>query len=424
MRLPLAYGHDGFELDLPEAEFAPTVILPRAAQAHPDPEAAFLAAVRQPHNAPSLAELVRNRRPRRVVIAIADHTRPVPDRLLIPWLITEMGIREEDLTILVGTGTHRAPTADELHRMLGPLADRVRVVSHDCKDQAALVHVGRSSCGGECWLNREWVEADLRLATGFIEPHFYAGFSGGSKAIVPGISGIETVRHFHRSTLIAHPNTTWGDVYGNPLQRLTREMAGFCPPDFIVNVTLNLDKQITAIFAGEMIAAHNAGCAVALHEAMQPVTRRFPVVITTNSGQPLDQNFYQTGKGISAATRIVEPGGTIVVVSQCANGLPAEGNFKTLLADPRPNAEYLEGIMATTQTRHDQWAVQTLLQCLAKAEIILYSQLSAADRLLSRTKHTDDVAATLRELRRRHGAERLPLAVLPMGPLTIPNPPA
>lgn len=424
MRLPLAYGHDGLQLDLPDAEFDATVILPRAAAAHPDPQAGFLAAVRQPYNSPPLAELVRSRRPRRIAIAIADHTRPVPDKLLIPWLIAEMGVREEDITVLIGTGTHRAPTAAELQRMLGPLAERLHIVNHDCKDQASLVQVGRSSCGGECWLNRAWVEADLRLATGFIEPHFYAGFSGGSKAIVPGISGLETVRHFHRSTLIAHPNTTWGDVQRNPLQRLTREMAGLCPPDFIVNVTLNLDKQITAIFAGEMIAAHNAGCTVALHEAMQPVDRLFPVVLTTNSGQPLDQNFYQTGKGISAAARIVEPGGTIVVVSQCAAGLPAEGNFKTLLADPRPNAEFLAGIMATTQTRHDQWAVQTLLQCLAKADIILYSQLSAADRPLTRTKHTDDVAATLRELRQRHGAQRLPLAVLPMGPLTIPQPPA
>lgn len=424
MRLPLAYGHDGFQVDLPDAEFDATVILPRAAAAHPDPQAAFLAAVRQPHNAQPLAELVRSRQPRRIAIAIADHTRPVPDKLLIPWLITEMGVREEDITVLIGTGTHRAPTAAELQRMLGPLAERLRIVSHDCKDRSSLVLVGRSSCGGECWLNRAWVEADLRLATGFIEPHFYAGFSGGSKAIVPGIAGLETVRHFHRSTLIAHPNTTWGDVHRNPLQQLTREMAGLCPPDFIVNVTLNLDKQITALFAGEMIAAHNAGCAVALHEAMQPVDRLFPVVLTTNSGQPLDQNFYQTGKGISAAARIVEPGGTIVVVSQCAAGLPAEGNFRTLLADPRSNADYLAGIMATTQTRHDQWAVQTLLQCLAKADIILYSQLSAADRPLTRTRHTDDVAATLRELRQRHGAPRLPLAVLPMGPLTIPQPPA
>lgn len=420
MHLTLAYGTDGLALDLPDQDFAPTVILPRDPPAHPDPQAAFRTAVRQPHGALPLAELVRQKKPRRIAIAIADHTRPVPDHLLLPWLVEEMGVADTLVTVLVGTGTHRAPTADELKRMLGPAAGRFRVISHDCQAAADLVRVGTSSCGGECWLNRHWVEADLRLATGFIEPHFYAGFSGGSKAIVPGLAGLQTVRHFHRAALIAHPGTTWGDLRGNPLQKLTREMTALCPPDFIVNVTLGLHKRITAVFAGALTAAHDAGCAIALHEAMQPVTRRFPVVVTTNSGHPLDQNFYQTVKGISAAARIVEPGGSIVVASRCAAGLPPEGEFGKLLADPRPNAALLAAIQATTETRHDQWQVQTLLQCLAQAEITLFSQLGPADRVLTRTRHTDDIFATLRELRAKHGGGRLPLAVLPMGPLTIP----
>jgi len=419
--IQLSYGETGLPLELDEARFATTVILPADPPAHPDPKAAFVAAVAAPFAARSLAELGRGLKAgARVAIAIADHTRPVPDRLLVPWIVETLGVRDEQVVILIGTGTHRGSTPDELKRMLGDAAGRFRIINHDCQDAANLVLVGRSSCGGECWLNRAWVEADFRIGTGFIEPHFFAGFSGGSKSIVPGIAGLKTIQHFHRSRLIAHPGTTWGDVARNPLQALTREMTALCPPHFIVNVTLNLTKQITAVFAGETIAAHNAGCAMAVHEAMQSVARRFPVVVTTNSGYPLDQNFYQTVKGISAASRIVEPGGTIVVASRCNAGLPNEGEFRKLLSDPRSSSELLQAILANEKTPHDQWQVQTLLQCLEQAEIILYSSLSADDRRATRTKHTDDVERTLEDLRTKHGQARLAVAVMPMGPLTIP----
>nr|MBA3707451.1 DUF2088 domain-containing protein [Planctomycetota bacterium] len=271
------------------------------------------------------------------------------------------------------------------------------------------------------WINRAYVDADLRLATGFIEPHFYAGFSGGSKAIVPGIAGLRTVQHFHRASIIAHPRTTWGDIASNPLQALTREMVALCPPDFIVNVTLNLAKAITGVFAGEVRAAHDAGSTRAIAEAMVTVPRSFPVVVTTNSGYPLDQNYYQTVKGISAAARIVEPGGTILVASECRNGLPREGEAAAILATPKPSAELLASILASTHTRHDQWQVQTLLQCLAKARVVLHSTLSAEDRALTRVAHTDDLMATLDQLQRAWPSGKLPVAILPMGPLTIPS---
>lgn len=420
----MAYGERGYDLALDDALIEATVILPVDPPALADAHAAFLTAVRASHGTPPLSTLVRaalaevRGRAPRVVIAIADHTRPVPDHLLIPWLVEELGVPDSAVTILIGTGTHRGSTPDELKRMLGPAAGRFAVVNHDCHDPA-LVQVGNSSCGGECWLNHRWVEADLRLATGFIEPHFYAGFSGGSKSIVPGIAGLKTVQHFHRASLIADPATTWGDVAHNPLQRLTREMTALCPPHAIVNVTLNRAKAITGVFAGAVGAAHDAGCAAALHEATTPVARRFPVVVTTNSGYPLDQNFYQTVKGISAAARIVERGGTILSLSRCNVGLPDEGEFRAILADPRPTPELHCAIQATAVTRHDQWQVQTLLQCLEQARVVLHSELTPAQRAHTRTGHTDDPAGLLAELARAHGG-RLPVAVMPLGPLTIP----
>lgn len=421
MRLTLAYGTAGLPLELDEARYDATVLLPRDPPAHPDPKAAFTAAVDAPYGCRPLADLAAAKRPRRVAIAIADHTRPVPDRLLVPWIVERLGVRDDQVVILIGTGTHRASTPDELTRMLGAAARRFAIVNHDCRRTRDLVLVGRSACGGECWLNRQWVEADLRIATGFIEPHFFAGFSGGAKGVVPAIAGLATVQHFHRAALIAHPGTTWGDPRANPLQALTREMTALCPPDLIVNVTLNLRKEITAVYAGETRAAHDAGCAAALHEAMIPVARRFPVVVTTNSGHPLDQNFYQTVKGISAAARIVEAGGTIICASRCEAGLPDEGEFRELLADPRPSAELLAAILADGRTRHDQWQVQTLLQCAQRCRIVLCSDLRADDRLLTRTAHASDPGAALAAERLARGGGRLAVAVMPMGPLTIPT---
>jgi nickel-dependent lactate racemase len=422
----LAYGEHGYDLPLDIPGILPEVLLPANPPALPDPHSGFLDAVHFPHESAPLAEVGRRafELPRAegrlpsVAIVIADHTRPVPDRLLIPWIVQELGIPDECVTILVGTGTHRGSTPEELRKMLGAAASRFRVLNHDCEAAGELVRLGTTRCGGECWMNRHWVGADLRVATGFIEPHFYAGFSGGSKAVIPGIAGLETVRHFHRASLIAQPNATWARLADNPLQRLTREMTAFCPPHFIVNVTLNRDKEITGVYAGEVTAAHDAGCAAALEEATIRVLRRYPVVVTTNSGYPLDQNFYQTVKGISAAAQIVEPGGVILAASRCSMGLPEEGEFARILGDPRSDLELHLAIQCTKTTRQDQWQVQTLLQCLEKARVILYSELPEKDRTLTRTSHTGDPAETLRQLAAEAGTP-LAVAILPLGPLTV-----
>jgi lactate racemase len=416
--ISMAYGTSGYDLTLDDQLVTPTVIAPADPPALTEPVAAIVQAMRQPIGGKPFAQLSSGKKNPRVVIAIADHTRPVPDHLIVPALVAELGVPDECVTILIGTGTHRGSTPEEIRRLLGDAAGRFRVINHDCHD-TSLVHVGNSSCGGECWLHPLWVQADIRLATGFIEPHFYAGFSGGSKAIVPGVAGLKTVQHFHRASIIADPATTWGDIKNNPLQKLTREMTALCPPHAIINVTLNRAKKITGVYAGEMIATHNAGCAAATHEAFVPVSQRFPVVITTNSGYPLDQNFYQTVKGISAAARIVERGGLIISLSRCQVGLPDEGEFRNLLSDPRSTADLHTTIKNSTKTRHDQWQVQTLLQCLEHARVMLKSELPAATRALTRTEHTEDPVAVVHEIARQRGG-KLPVALMPLGPLTIP----
>jgi len=421
--IELAYGRGYLPVELEKSVFSITTILPKNHPPLDNPRDEFFRKAADPIGAVPLAEMVEKTGKEKpdIVIVTADHTRPVPDYLLVPWIVDALGVDDSCITLLVGTGTHRGSTEEELERMIGrECMERFTVVNHDCQDESHLVTVGTTSCGGTCRLNSLYVDADIRIATGFIEPHLFAGFSGGTKSVVPGIASLDTVSYFHRAELIAHPKATYGIIDGNPLLSLTREMVSLCPPDSIVNVTLNLEKKITDVFVGDCIAAHLGGCRRALDEATVAIPRRYPVVITTNSGYPLDMNFYQTIKGISAAANIVEKGGTIIAAGECSDRIPADSEFEKLLAMDISSDELLTRIVNNKDTWYDQWQVQTLLQINKKCDVILYSALSERDRELTRVSHTDDIAETLKNLAEKYDEKPLPVAAMPMGPLTIP----
>ncbi len=421
--LKLAYGKGFLDLFLESSLYDVSVILPSNPRALKHPEKIFLKNAKAPIESTPLRNLVSSKQTTSVsvVIVISDHTRPVPDRLLIPWIVNELGTEDSCVSILVGTGTHRSPTQKELFQMLGPeILQRFEVLIHDCNDSKNLIRVCHTTCGGPCLLHKRYVNADIKIATGFIEPHFFAGFSGGSKAIVPGIAGLETVSYFHRAQIIADPLATWGSITQNPVLHLAREMASLCPPDCIVNVTMNLKKEITGIFIGSHISAHNEGCEKAEKQHCVPVHRKFPVVITTNSGYPLDMNFYQTVKGISAASRIVEDGGTIIAVSECSNGIPGKSEFEKMLSQDCSADDLLKEIIASHTTRPDQWQVQALLQIIQKYTVCLYSSLDKKKAAMTRVHPIDDIEKTLKGIQRSRGTARLPVAVMPFGPLTIP----
>lgn len=421
--IELAYGKGYLPVELEKDIFSLTTILPKNHPSLDNPRDEFFRKAADPIGAVPLAEMVEKtgKDSPDVVIVTADHTRPVPDYLLVPWIVDALGVDDSCITLLVGTGTHRGSTEEELERMIGrECMERFTVVNHDCQDESRLVTVGTTSCGGLCRLNSLYVDADIRIATGFIEPHLFAGFSGGTKSVVPGIASLDTVSYFHRAELIAHPKATYGIMDGNPLLSLTREMVSLCPPDSIVNVTLNMEKKITDVFVGDCIAAHQEGCRRAREEATVTITRKYPVVITTNSGYPLDMNFYQTVKGISAAANIVEDGGTIVIASECSDSLPAESEFEKLLAMDISSEGLLKQILNNEDTWYDQWQVQTLLQIIEKCDVILHSALDERDRKITRVDHTDDISATLKKLADKYGQRPLPVAAMPMGPLTIP----
>ena len=317
MRIRLDYGTDGMDVTLPDERV--TVIEPMLRPAVPDAHATLMQAIRSPIGSPRLRDRIRPGQ--RIAISVCDVTRAQPRREQLLALFEDMpGVPDTDITIFIATGTHRANTGAELERMLGrDILSRFRVVNHDSRDAATLAHAGVTSTGVPVYLNREFLQADVRITAGFVEPHFFAGFSGGPKMVAPGLAGLETVMTLHDAARIGHPNATWGITEGNPVHDDVREISRMVGVHFALDVTLNRDQKITAAFAGDILDQHRAACAYAKDTAMRAVPAPFDIVVTTNSGYPLDQNLYQSVKGMSAAAKIVKPGGTIV----CAAALGA-----------------------------------------------------------------------------------------------------
>jgi nickel-dependent lactate racemase len=416
MEVHLAYGLQGLKVNLPSCT---KVINLKDTETFQNEYETVAEALRHPIGSRPLKEIVQL--DARVVIVISDITRPTPNHKLVPWILEELShVPRKNIKIINGTGTHRDQTQEELSRMLGKeIVDTVTVINHHCHEKAELCLVGTSSFGCPVYLNKAYVEADFRIVTGFIEPHFFAGFSGGPKGIMPGIAGIETILTFHNARMIGDPLATWGSLDHNPLQMMAREVNSFCPPDFLLNVALNGNKEITAAFAGDWTKAHAAGCAYVKEHAMIKCDRRYDVVITTNSGYPLDQNVYQAVKGMNAACQIVKKGGTIICAAECSDGLPEHGNFGRLLEMGDSPQDLLDLITAPGFQMFDQWEVQRLAMILQWAEVYLYSSLPHDLVRKAMLKPTQDIERTLEELSGRYGPD-MSIAVLPLGPLTIP----
>ncbi|MBO8164142.1 MAG: nickel-dependent lactate racemase [Brevibacillus sp.] len=416
MKTTLLYGKTGLTIEVPDHA---VIVEPKHLPGLADEKKAVREALQNPIGTPPLREMVA--KTDKVAIVISDITRPTPNHKLVPWLIEELShVPLDHFVIINGTGTHRDQTREEFVQMLGEwVVDNIRIINNQCHDKNTLVNVGRSRFGCDVYLNKEYVEADFRIVTGFIEPHFFAGFSGGPKGIMPGIAGIETIMTFHNARMIGDPLATWGNMVNNPVQDMTREVNRMCKPHFMLNVTLNREKEITQVFAGELFAAHDAGCAFAKEHAMIRCDHRFDVVITSNSGYPLDQNLYQAVKGMSAAHKIVKQGGTIICAAECSDGLPNHGNYAKILQMRKTPHEILELINDPSFQMFDQWQVQKQAVIQVWADVYVYSSLTDEEVTRAMFKPTSSIERTLGELRKKYG-EEMTVAVLPLGPLTIP----
>lgn len=415
----LAYGRQGLTVKVPETA---DVLRPRFVPGVPDEGAALRQALRQPIESAPLAELVKPGDT--VVIVHTDITRATPNDRILPVLLAELeaaGVARKNITLLNGLGTHRRQTETELRAMLGDeIVDNYSCQQHDCHDDTNLVSLGRTSLGHPVRINRTYLGADVRILTGFIEPHFFAGFSGGPKAVLPSLAGAESVFTNHGLAMIGHPNATWGVTEGNPIWEEMRDVALRTRPTFLLNVTLNTQRQITGVFAGEMLAAHALGCAFVKDKAMVGVDTPYQVVLTTNSGYPLDQNLYQSVKGMSAASQIVSEGGAILIATACEDGLPEHGRYAALLAEAGSPEGVLAMISEPGFSVQDQWQVQIQAQIQLKADVYVYSD-SLNDTQIEQALFAPcrDIENTVSRLLQQYGPDAR-LCVIPEGPQTIP----
>lgn len=421
MAVQVPYDKDELSFTLPRRRLA-GVFAPALAQKRPAfPEKEILArALAEPFGSLRLEELARGKRS--AVIIASDHTRPVPSKLIMPALLS--ALRQANpgmqISILIATGFHRASSNEELRYKFGDeIVENERIIMHDCRDKNFLLSLGRLPSGGELWLNKLALQCDLLLAEGFIEPHFFAGFSGGRKSVLPGIAGEQSVLSNHCAEFIDSRQARAGCLEGNPMHEDMLWAAQKAGLAFIVNVILNQDKQIIAAYAGHPESAHLAGCEKLRRLALCEVPES-QIIIVGNGGYPLDQNIYQAVKGMSAAESAIAPGGVIIMLAACRDGHGGEAFYRSLAEASSP-LELLQKIrrVPAAKTRPDQWESQILARILAKNPVIMVSEpknhaLIEAMHMLAAT----DVEQALQMAREKTGA-KAKIAVIPDGVAAI-----
>jgi len=416
MKVNLAYGSGHLPIEVPDDRT--TVIEPAHIDGLADEKAAVLDALQNPIGSQPLLERISP--DAKICIAFTDITRATPNDRIIPWLLEHLGGPNDNITLLNQLGTHRPNTREELETMLTPeVVANYRVLNHEPENPKELVQVGTTADGTPALLNRHIVEADLRIITGFIEPHFFAGFSGGVKGIMPGCAGLETVMSNHGAKNIGDPQATFGVTEGNPLWEELRDIALKTGPSFLLNVTLNEQRDITNVFAGDIIEAHKTGCVFVKKSAMQPVEQPFDIVVTTNSGYPLDLNLYQGVKGMSAGARVLKEGGTLILAAECREGVPDGSPLDDLLR----SADSIEEILAMLSTpgfvRPEQWQAQIQALVQRRAEVLVHCMLDNDTLEACHLAPCADINAEVAKRLAKLGPDAR-VAVLPQGPLTIP----
>ena len=418
MRANLAYGRKRLPVDFPDERT--TILIPAYEMGVVDEQGAIRKALRKPRGTRPLSSLVRP--DQTVAIAVCDITRPMPSRTVLPVVLEELShVRSDRITILVATGTHRGNTRNELVAMLGKdIVTRYPLVNHDAFDERTLVYLGEVEPRVPVWLDRRWIEADIRITTGFVEPHFFAGFSGGPKMVAPGVAGFPTIMRLHDAEMIAHPKARWGITAGNPIHDAIRRIAVLSGVDFSLDVAINSNRQITQVAAGELFTVHSEISGAVKRSSMQAFREPFDVVVTTNSGYPLDQNLYQTVKGLSAASQVVKEGGVILCASECSEGLPSHGEYQKILTERDNPKALLDMICSAGHNRTDQWEVQIQAQIQRRATVFLKTEgLTDEEVRAAHLEPIDDVAAATREHLDAFGPSSR-VCVLPEGPQTIP----
>ena len=416
----LPFGKEKIKLELPEEQVAGVLVSHAHEYKAPKSEAELVAdALANPIGSPKLSDLAKGKK--NCVIISSDHTRPVPSHVIMPQLLAELrkGNPDIDITILIATGMHRATTKEELIAKYGKeIAEHEKFVIHVSRNDEDMVSIGTLPSGGDCRINKLAANADLLISEGFIEPHFFAGMSGGRKSVLPGIASKVTVLANHCSEFINSPHARTGILQGNPIHEDMLYAAKAAKLAFICNVVIDADKKVIAAFAGDREKAHYAGADFEMKLAgVKPVPA--DIVITTNGGYPLDQNIYQSVKGMTAAEATCKEGGVIIDVSSCSDGHGGEDFYNNL-----KNAESIQKAMdeilarGRNETVFDQWEAQILMRMLLKFTIIMVTeapQQMVEDMHMKYVASVDDALAMAKEVLAKKGITDPKITVIPDG---------
>ncbi len=417
MTVTIPFGRTGMTLedDLPGAEILESRIGELRAAGSED--SLVQEAMANPIGSPTLRELARGKKT--CTIIISDHTRPVPSRHILPFLLRELreGSPDIGVTLLVATGFHRPSSAEELRQKLGDeVYEREKIVIHDSRDPARNVDIGVLPSGARCVIDRAAAETDLLVAEGFIEPHFFAGFSGGRKSVLPGVCDQVTVLGNHCAWFIASPQARTGVLEGNPLHKDMLEACRLAKLAYIVNVLIDEEKKVAAAFAGDPVQAHEAGCRLLLQYCQVKPEQKGDIVVSSNGGYPLDQNIYQSVKGLTAAEAAAAEGAVLLMISACGDGAGGDSFYRALRDCTSPAALTRE-ILATPQneTKPDQWEYQILARILCKHRVIFITEPAQRQTILDmKMEWAPDIHEALAMARTEKGPDAH-LVVIPNG---------
>ena len=419
MKVQIDYGKNGLWIEVPNKNILKILKMKESVPID-NPMAHVQSAIENPIGSAPLSKIARGKKS--VCIVICDITRPVPNKIILPPLLATLeasGIKRENITILIATGIHRPNLGNELTYLVGEeIAATYKIVNHFAKQKETHSYLGKTSRGTDVLIDATYVEADLKITTGFIEPHLMAGFSGGRKLICPGIASLDTVKVMHSPKILEHPNAREGIIEGNPFHEESLEIAKMAGMDFIVNVALNENKQITGIFAGDLEQAHEQGVAFVREKVGDTVPEPVDIVITTSAGYPLDATFYQSIKGLTAALPIVKQGGTIILAAECREGLGSP-EFSQLLLETGDIEIFMQNIFRDDYFVVDQWQLEEYAKVLRKADVYLFSEgVASEDRenIFATPIHSMEAGITL--ALKRHG-ENARIAVIPKGPYIL-----
>jgi len=427
MKCHLEYGNTGLNVDLPDRNLI-AIAHPKIMQGVADEVATINYSIKNPIQSDRLSTMTSSQD--KVLIAVSDITRPTPVAKVLPSLLEELnrgGIQDSNITIVIANGLHRNATEEELGWLIGnPVLDRINVVNHEAETSSQLFEIGYTSFGSLFEVSNLVREADLKICVDYCEPHFFAGFSGGRKTVIPGITGKNTILRIHRPELIDHPKVCNGVFMDNPLHQEMIEAARMVGVDFIVNTVMNDHNKILRVASGDLEAAHHALIQTVLQSRMTVIPEQADIVITTNGGWPLDQNFYQSVKGLGIVTRIERPilkeGGVIILATRCEEGFGRHTTWIERLGESKSPKHFIERLYASDyESVVDDWQAQVLARVLEKYEVIVVSEGLSEPEVTSCHMNCAQSVSHALELAKMQVGRDAGIVVLPSGPAVLPT---